>query len=284
MRTEKEMMSLILGFARDRDDVRAAIMTGSRTNPATVRDRFQDYDITYMVEDVRPYRKNLNVAEYFGEVMILQNPDEMEDAVADASSYAFLMQFMDGNRIDLTFRSISDGGAILADSLSLVLLDKDSQFKLPPPSVHAYLPTRPTAKQFADCCNEFWWVNPYVAKGLFRDQISYANAMLDGVLRSQLLRMLTWYVGIASDFQITIGLAGKHLKGHLEDELWNLLKGTYSDARADNIWEALFAMNELFRRTARSSANALELPYLEKEDAAVSLFIRQIRDQAGSLA
>lgn len=281
MRTDEEMMDLILSFARDRDDVRAVVMTGSRANPAAGCDQLQDYDITYVVEDLAPYRRNAQIPHYFGEIMILQNPDDMGDTVADRPSYAYLMQFMDGNRIDLTFRPVSDVGPIFADSLSLVLLDKDARFKLPPPSLRSYLPTRPTAKQFADCCNEFWWLNPYVAKGLYRDQIPYAKTMLDEFLRRQLLRMLTWYVGLKSKFQATVGLAGKYLKSHLPDDLWDLLERTYSDARPNHIWEALFAMDELFRITARAIASAFGFAYLEREDAAVSSFIRQIRDQTG---
>lgn len=275
------MMKLILDFARARDDVRAVVMTGSRANPTTTHDRFQDYDISYLVEDLERYRRNSHVPEYFGDIMILQNPDDMGDAAADRGTYAYLMQFMDGNRIDLTFRPVSDVQAILADSLSVVLLDKDGWLgELPPPSLGAYLPTRPTAKQFADCCNEFWWVNPYVAKGSYRDQIPYAKAMLDELLRGQMLRMLTWFVGLSRNYQATIGLAGKYLKSHLDSELWNLLERTYSDACPDHIWEALFATDELFRRTARVVASAFGLDYLEPEDAAVSAFIRRIRDEA----
>jgi aminoglycoside 6-adenylyltransferase len=80
------------------------------------------------------------------------------------------MQFTDGNRIDLTFRPVADVAPILEESLSLVLLDKEQRFALPPPTVRSYLPQKPTAKQFADCRNEFWRLNPYVAKGLYRDQ------------------------------------------------------------------------------------------------------------------
>lgn len=274
-------MELILGFARDRDDVRAVIMTGSRTNSATMGDRFQDYDITYVVAELAPYRRNSQIPAHFGDIMILQNPDDMGDVPAAPTRYAYLMQFMDGNRIDLTFRPVSAVGPIFADSLSFVLLDKDRRFELSPPTLHSYLPARPTAKQFADCCNEFWWLNPYVAKGLYRDQIPYAKAMLDELLRGQLRQMLTWYVGLTTNFQITVGLAGKYLKSHLADDLWKLMERTYSDAQPDNIWEALFAMGELFRRTARAIAEAFGFAYIEREDTAVSLFIRQIREQAG---
>ena len=49
----------------------------------------------------------------------------MGNARGDAQRYAYLMQFTDGTRIDLTFRPVSDVSAVVADSLSLVLLDKE---------------------------------------------------------------------------------------------------------------------------------------------------------------
>jgi len=281
VRTEKEMMDLILNFAQEQDDVRAVFMTGSRTDPTAARDVFQDYDITYLVADVTPYRHSGTIPEYFGDIMILQTPDDMGAAPAVPallSSYAFLMQFMDGNRIDLTLRAVDDVNSILADSLSVVLLDKDRRFALPPPTSRSYLPQKPTGRQFADCCNEFWWLNPYVAKGLYRNQLTYAKAMLDGLMREQLMVMLTWHVGLTTDFGVSIGYFGKHLKTYVDGDIWEILERTYSDSRLDNIWQALFAMNELFRRVARSIAQTCGFVYPEREDAKVSSFVCQIRE------
>ena len=36
-----------------------------------------------------------------------------------------------------------------------------------------------TQKQYDDCCNEFLWVTPYVAKALWRDQMTGARVMLE---------------------------------------------------------------------------------------------------------
>ncbi len=279
MRSEKQMLELILAFARERDDIRAVIMTGSRTDPHSVPDLFQDYDITYLVKDVAPYRSNPTVPAQFGETMIFQMPDDMAGSDASARSYAFLMQFGDGNRIDLTFRPLDDLNPVLSDSLSLVLLDKDNRFDLPPPSIRSYLPQKPAAKQFDDCCNEFWWLNPYVAKGLYRDQIPYAKSILDRHMRTQLLEMLTWYVGWQTNFSVSVGYLGKHLKTHLSPDLWQQLLCTYSDAQHDAIWNALFAMNELFRDVAQQIAKAYDFAYPSREDAAVSAYLRQIRLQ-----
>lgn len=278
MRSEAEMMRLILGFAQEREDVRAVIMTGSRADPGAAPDRFQDYDIVYLVNEVAPYRQNPQVPGYFGDTMILQTPDDMGESPGPATSYTYLMQFMDGNRIDLTFRALADLAPILEDSLSLVLLDKDRRFAVPPPTVRSYLPRKPTAKHFTDCSSEFWWLDPYVAKALYRDQIIYAKAVLDGPMRKCLMEMLTWYFGLTTNFRVAAGQFGKHFKAHLPEEFWELLEQTYSDAQPDQVWTALFDMNELFRRLARRVAGAFDFVCPEREDAAVSSFVQQIRD------
>ena len=49
MRSEEEMMNLILQVAKDDERVRAVYLNGSRTNPNAPKDRFQDYDVVYVV-------------------------------------------------------------------------------------------------------------------------------------------------------------------------------------------------------------------------------------------
>ena len=51
MRSEKEMMELILSVARKDERIRAVYMNGSRTNPNVKKDIFQDYDIVYVVKE-----------------------------------------------------------------------------------------------------------------------------------------------------------------------------------------------------------------------------------------
>ncbi len=51
------------------------------------------------------------------------------------------------------------------------------------------------------------------------------------------------------------------------------MERTYSDARPEHIWDALFVMNELFRKVARPTGEAFGFAYPEREDTAVSLFL-----------
>jgi len=159
MRSERDMMELIVGFAKADERVRAVILNGSRANPDAPRDCFQDYDIVYAVTEVEPFVRDRSWIGRFGDVLIMQTPDDAALFPAEISrpGFAFLMLFQDGNRIDLTFWPVDRLGEMEEDSLSVLLLDKDGAIgELPPPSNRSYLTQPPTAARFAGCCNEFW--------------------------------------------------------------------------------------------------------------------------------
>ena len=58
MRSEQEMLDLILETARNDERIRAVIMNGSRANPNALRDPFQDFDIVYLVTETAPPRNS----------------------------------------------------------------------------------------------------------------------------------------------------------------------------------------------------------------------------------
>lgn len=72
MRSEQEIMDLILGVAKADERIRAVLLSGSRANPAVPKDKYQDYDITYFVEDITPFWNDPAWAEErFGKPLIM---------------------------------------------------------------------------------------------------------------------------------------------------------------------------------------------------------------------
>ena len=280
MRSEHEILDLITRTARADNRVRAVILNGSRVNPNAPKDFFQDYDVIYVVTEKESFLADPGWIDLFGERMILQLPDEMSEPPPEGKdSYAYLMQFADGNRIDLTLLPVDKLDKLQPDSLSLTLLDKDGILpKFDPPSDAGYLPGPPTAKAYFDCSNEFWWCSPYVAKGLWRSEIPYARHTLDVWLREQLDKMLVWYVGMRFDFKKSPGKLGKYLEQYLEPELWQLWLKTYSDADYDHTWEALLSMGELFRRLAIPVAEHFGFTYPYGDDERVTAHLRHVRN------
>ena len=279
MRSETEMLDLILQTAQQDDHIRVVMLNGSRANPEAARDPFQDFDIVYIVTDMAPYIKNPAWIARFGEMMVMQMPDAMQaPPPSEDDGFAYLMQFQDGNRIDLGIYPLEKLNEHLSDSQSILLLDKDGIVPpFPPPSNLDYLPKPPSAKLFEDCCNEFWWVSPYVAKGLWRKETTYAKHMMEDVLRAQVMKMLTWQIGVKTNFQQSPGKMGKYFQRHLDTPTWELLMQTYADADPDHTWDALLKMCDLFRQVAVQLAEVYQFTYPYGDDERVSAHLRYVR-------
>jgi aminoglycoside 6-adenylyltransferase len=279
MRTEQEMIKLILKIAEKDERIRAVGMNGSRTNLNVPKDIFQDFDIVYLVTDMDSFLCNHNWMEVFGERMIMQTPESMSMfSPTLGRRFSYLMQFTDGNRIDLTLIPLNEKEKYcIEDKLTIILMDKDNCLPaIPSPTDEDYWVKRPSAEFYADCCNEFWWVSPYVAKGLWRKEILYAQEHLNKYVRPMLIKMLEWQVGIQTDFSISIGKCGKYLERFLSEKSWKELLSTFSDGSYESVWRALFTMANLFRSTAKDVADSLNYEYPYEQDKCVTAYLKHI--------
>lgn len=207
------------------------------------RDIFQDYDIVYVVTSLQSFVNDRSWIDRFGKLIIMQTPDEMGvEASVPLHKYAFLMQFTDGNRIDLTFYESNHISSWHRESLSVLLLDKDGIIApFDEPSNRDYLTILPTAAQFAECCNEFWWVSTYVAKGLWRRELAYAKFMYERPVRDMLIRMLQWHIGIQTKFAVDSGKCGKYFERYLTPGQWVAFVQTYPDGDYEHMWQGLLS-------------------------------------------
>ncbi len=279
MRTEKEMYDLILGVAND-ERIRAVYLNGSRTNPNATKDIFQDYDVVYVVTETRSFIEDKAWIKRFGEIMYMQYPDEHPDYPSDKENfYGWLMQFSDGNRIDLHVETISHAQEnILNDSLCKILLDKDSCLpKIPASSDINYRINKPTSKQYLCTCGEFWWCLNNVAKGLWREEISYVQDMLNFIVRKQLEKMLSWKVGIMTDFSVSVGKSAKYMHKWLSAPEWGRYLQTYCGAEIKSIWQSVETMCVLFEETAIWVAERLNYEYNGTEAKNSMHFLQSVK-------
>jgi len=285
MRGEKEMIELILGVARRDERIRAIILNGSRANPNAKKDIFQDYDIVYFVNRLETFTENHGWIDGFGERLILQMPDEMNlpgyEIDSEKTAFAYLMRFKDGNRIDLTLFPLEKLEThFVFDSLSILLLEKDNIFgELPPASEADYLIRKPAEKEFADVCNEFWWVATYVAKGLWRNEITYAKDLMENPVRKMFMKMLEWQVGVEKDFSVNFGTGGKYLPRYVDADFYAKILQTYADAKVENIWKSLFLMTEIFDESAKTVAAQLGFIYHAEESDNVFKYLEDVKNK-----
>ncbi|MGN0479673.1 MAG: aminoglycoside 6-adenylyltransferase [Hominenteromicrobium sp.] len=280
MRSEQEMYDLILGYARRHDDIRAVILNGSRANPNRKPDPFNDYDIVYLVRDLAPY-KGKPVHQDFGEILVYERTDENELYEEHFPDFVcYLMQFADGNRIDLTIADTAHyHGYCFDDRLSVVLLDKDGFLPpLPAPDESSHYIQKPTQQLFFECRTEFWWTAPYVSKGLWRGQLLFAQTHMESCIRNMLLQMLKWYAGALHGFELSAGKCGDKLQSLLPADIWNGYLETFAVCREEDIWRALFAACDLFTRVSALTAEALGFTIDDAYDRRVPAFLHYTHD------
>lgn len=289
MRSEQEMMELILSVAREDDRILGVYMNGSRVNKNVPKDSYQDYDIVYAVKETQSFLDNASWIETFGEIAMVQEPDSNDLGFGmhkDFSKrYAWLILLQDGNRIDLTIEIVKEAQKnILEDPLTMVLLDKKEMFPtLASPNDNIYHVQLPDKAQFRGCCNEFWWCLNNVAKGINREELSYVMEMYHHYVRAMLHKMMEWSIGIRTDFSVSVGKMGKFFKLYLTEEELNQYKRTYSDGEYQNIWKAVFVSCDLFSKLAREVAEHFTFIYEEMEEKNMLLYLTRMKKEKETL-
>jgi aminoglycoside 6-adenylyltransferase len=272
------MTDLIMNVAKQDERIRAVLLVGSRANPNVPKDIYQDYDVTFFVKDVTPFRKNLEwIDANFGKPALMQMPDDMTLLPHnDDGCFTYLMLFEDGNRIDLSFKSqFADD-----NEPAIALLDKDGLLNISPAYSDSYWHIKPpTEKHFADCCNEFWWCLGNVGKGIARDELPYAMKMLNDYVRDMLNRMLEWYIGANTGYSVSVGKFGKYFKKYLPEEFHEMYLKTYSTTDYDQVWSSVFTACYLFHEAALRVSAQNGFSYNRCEEEAMTAYLKRVQGQ-----
>lgn len=283
LRSEQEMLDLILKVAKEDERIRAVYMGGSRTNQNVKKDTYQDYDIVYVVTETKSFLDNKSWISVFGDIAIVQEPDLVDTAFGIKMdfnrSYTWLMLFKDGNRVDLGIQIKEEAlKEYTNNKLTIPLLDKDNCLpQIPPSTDEDYWIKKPSELQYASCCNEFWWCLNNVAKGIARDELPYAMWMYNVVVRDMLVRMIEWYIGINTDFSVSAGKLGKYFKKYLPSELYEMYSKTYSDSDYNNFWAAIFKACDLFRIVALNISEHFGYNYNQSEDTNMTEYLIKVK-------
>ena len=258
MRTDTEIMTLILQIA-DNLKAEAVALSGSRINPQTQKDEFQDYDVVYIVENLEELISDLSWLNRFGNRLI-------EQYNLLGHLYLYLMLFEDGNRIDLTLcpkEHIQEW--VDSEAGFRVLKDDKGLFEAYLPNPKRYWIYPPTEEEFAASCNEFWWVSAYVVKAIRRNQLIYATDHLYGICQQELLKVLAWQV-TSDRGAVDIGKNYKYLFQYLPAEQEKEFSALLDLSSLEKISQSLFSSMKGFDREAQILAQKMGFTY-DKEVA-----------------
>lgn len=264
------MLDKIIKVANKDNRIRGVFLNGSRADSNATHDEYCDYDIVYLVENIQSFTNDKEWYKTFGEILIMQTPDDWYIQPYDYSgkeNFHYLMQFEDGNRIDLTLVDVGNIEWVRENKeLRKVLLNKDNFEELYDiTSNEIYNIAPPSEKEFYDCCNEFWWLSLYVSKGLCREEFLYTRIHMEQYQMPMLIKMLNWSMAMEHDFSISTGKCSKYLKRYLSEEEMKNFMNLFPSSSYEDIWEKLFLQCDYFNKIAIKVAEHFGWKYDLKE-------------------
>src|SRR5699024_222912 len=219
MRKENEVRNLLKNIVINDNNIRLSVLEGSRTNKNIPKDDFQDYDISFFVTDMESYKKDDSWLGTFGDLIFIQKPEDMDLYSSELGNwFSYIVYFDDVININVTLIPLMELDEYLSnsDGLGERLSDKHSRInEKSGPSDKKYWIKKPSERECDDCCNEFWNVSAYVAKGLLRKELLFALDHFNQVLRPELFRMISWHVGIIEEFNFSVGKSCKFIDSNL---------------------------------------------------------------------
>lgn len=265
----------ILNIAKSDDNVRGVVLYGSRADNNIEPDKYQDYDIYFIVND-----RNAFDVSVFENVKLCFIPSNIyPELFPDESTY--LMLFGEDDRIDLTVGTLQ---TFLANhtngQLMRCLLDKDDTIPDLNSSDRSHGWVKPMEEElFRNTCSEFYWETQNMAKGLKREELSYAMFIRDISLRDMLNRIVDAYIGIHYDYKVSVGTLGKYRKNYLSPSQYEGYRNTYLSNTIEDQWESLFYMMELFGSLGRQIADKCSFVYPEEEERYMKQYLLRIRNE-----
>lgn len=282
-----QILRRLIQWGKNRDEIRAMLLTSTRANPTATVDILSDYDVVLVVPDIHPFHADRSWLQDFGQVAVAYwDPLHLEPTYG-IETFGNVIQYVDGLKIDFTLwtvellQRIAEDPALPPDLDDgyMVLLDKDQLTdRMQAPTYTAYIPTPPTEEIYQQMVEEFFSDAPYVAKCLWRDELMPAKWCLDYDMKHLYLRpMLEWWIQLEHGWSVKTGVLGKGLKKRLPPDLWSHIESSYAGADIEENWVALFKTIELYRKVAIEVADHLKYKYPHDLDHRVTTFVQKIK-------
>lgn len=283
MRTEQEILNQVMAYADAVPGIRAVI----RTNLMPVRKYLYSYEFYFVVENVEDYEDDDIFEQYFGERILLYRGERNYPDLLDGMK-AHLMVYKDG--ITLVINAISNNkfrdkygrknteNAWISGTFQ-VLMDKDGRYADVEKTEEKLLFYEvPNVKEFEGCCSEFFWVLKTYAEYVLRKEIPAAMFYLNFSVRDVLNRMIRWYICLQNKEPVELGILDSYLERYLPEDIWVGYCRTYVCAEQVSLWNALYAMTEVFHSTGVEVAAEIDTVFPDGQQQAMLDFIAWLKN------
>lgn len=284
MRTEQEIIKIIIDVAEADENIRAVI----RTDLVPVREYLYSYNFCFLVNEIEKYESDGIFEKTFGERILLFRGDRNYPEMFP-NTKAHLMVLREGTTLAVhamdvkTFFSRYNGedareNVWIGDTYQK-LMDKDGILPLIDRLEERQTLFResPTEERFLGECHEFWWVVKTFTEYTLREELLSAMFYLNNAVRDVLNQMIRWYLFLREGKPVDLGILDSNMESLLEKDLFCLYKQTYPTADHDSIRKAYDAVTDLWHIVGSRVAEYCGYEYPQQEEEDMREFIRQIK-------
>jgi aminoglycoside 6-adenylyltransferase len=263
------LAAAVADWARERDDVRGAVVVGSQAQSNGGADRWSDLDLILFVDDPRVLADDATWVERFGvPVLTFVEPTAFGGRVERRVLYET------GEDVDFPLLEASDwrefavlpeakatlarGYRVLYDELGL----RDELATLPSPA-EAWPPDTEALRELA---HDFWYHALWSAKKLRRGEVFTALGCLDGHLKWRLATLLRWHAR-ALDPSVDAWHEGRFIERWADPGALSALERAYAYYDVRDVARALWETIDLWQGVEEEVARKLGFePALDHAD------------------
>jgi aminoglycoside 6-adenylyltransferase len=282
----EQLIQNFVRWAQGQEDIRLALVLGSRARRDHPADAWSDLDILMVARDIHPYIYGAEWINHVGKhwlTFIEESGDgrTMErralfDGGLDVDFAMLPVEFLQGlakNGPDAGIADIFHRGVRL-------LLDKDNVLPDTPTSTSgsstttstsgssiallaaAWQPPQPPSEaEFLNAANDFWYHTLWTAKHVRRGELWWGKSCCDGYLKNLLRQMLEWQARAARGAEHDTWLRGRFLEEWADPEAVQQLSAAFAHYDKADIWRALAVTMDIFRRVSLDAAQRLGYAY-----------------------
>jgi aminoglycoside 6-adenylyltransferase len=261
----------VADWARDRDDVRAAVLVGSQARLETSADRWSDVDVILLVDDPEPYVRDEEWVAEFGRPVLT-----FLEATALGDQRERRVLYEDGEDVDLPLipvaalerldqsedvpQLLARGYRVLVDKIGIAERLRGVAAAAPESA------QPPTQRELTELASDFWYHALWSARKLRRGEVFIAKECLDGYLKARLVTLMGWHAR-AVDPSLDTWHGGRFLERWADPGALTALETAFARYDVRDVARALWATIDLWQgleiETARRLGLVIELDHAD---------------------
>jgi aminoglycoside 6-adenylyltransferase len=274
-----ELLDRIVAWAKQDDNIRAVVVTGSSSRGDASSDRFSDRDVEIIARNRTPLLEDDRWIHAIAPVWVslyLANDDD---------THTRLVFFEGARKIDFSVNEANrlteqqDGLNDLYQRGYRFLVDKDDlAASLPEPTRKPPRVALPTEQQFRDTVNEFWFEAAHMPTYLTRGDLWVVKTR-DWTMKEMMLRLIEWHTLATRGAETDVWYIGTKMKQWVHPSIWDEVQEVFGRFDAADSYRSLKASMRLFSRLSREIAEALGFAWPVASESHIRAYVSEFESQ-----